>query len=157
MDEKQTPLIESLERVPQDARVVIEHDQFSSSSHPVGRLCHEAAAELRRLHAEVERLRTDGASAVRWAPGSAYWSNVLMELFGPNARDGINVMEARWRAELERANTAETLLRQALERLEAVVEHFEPCMGDNECRPMENARYTITALRARLGKGMDVF
>lgn len=47
----------------------------------------------------------------------------------------------------------ETLLRQALERLEAVVEHFDPYMGDNECRPMENARYTIAALRERLGEG----
>lgn len=45
----------------------------------------------------------------------------------------------------------EALLRQALERLEAVVEHFDPYMGDNECRPMENARYTIAALRERLG------
>lgn len=44
----------------------------------------------------------------------------------------------------------EALLRQALERLEAIVEHFDPYMGDNECRPMENARSTITALRERL-------
>lgn len=49
----------------------------------------------------------------------------------------------------------EALLRQALEALESVVEHFDPYMGDNECRPMENARYTITALRERLGKGME--
>ena len=49
MEAKQTPLIELLERVPQDARVVVEHDQFSSSSHPVGRLCHEAAAALRAV------------------------------------------------------------------------------------------------------------
>jgi hypothetical protein len=42
MEAKQTPLIELLEQVPHDARVVVEHDQFSSSSHPVGRLCHEA-------------------------------------------------------------------------------------------------------------------
>lgn len=47
----------------------------------------------------------------------------------------------------------EALLRQALERLEAVVEHFDPYMGDNECRPMENARSTIAALRERLGEG----
>ena len=47
----------------------------------------------------------------------------------------------------------EALLRQALEALEAleaVVEHFDPYMGDNECRPMENARSTIAALRERL-------
>lgn len=141
MGEKQTPLIESLERVPQDARVVVEHDQFSSSSHPVGRLCHEAAAELRRLHAEVERLRTDGASAVRWAPGSAYWSDVLRELFGPNARDGINVVETRWRAELERADTAEALLRQALEALER---------GAWDTLSGRNAAF---AIRERLGLG----
>lgn len=53
--EKQTPLIDLLERVPRDAVLVVEHDQFDSSSYPIGRLCHEAAAELRRLHAESER------------------------------------------------------------------------------------------------------
>ena len=66
MEAKQTPLIELLERVPQDARVVIEHDQFSSSSHPVGRLCHEAAAALRAALAEpgsdYERGFVDGMS-----------------------------------------------------------------------------------------------
>jgi hypothetical protein len=149
MEAKQTPLIESLERVPQDARVVVEHDQFSSSSHPVGRLCHEAAAELRRLHAEVERLRTDGASAVRWAPGSAYWSDVLRDLFGPDARDGINVVEARWRAELERADTAEALLWQALEALE-FFRDTAICEADTAV-----ATEAIAALHERLGKGME--
>lgn len=57
--EKQTPLIDLLERVPRDAVLVVEHDQFSSSSHPVGRLCHEAAAALRAALAEVERLRAE--------------------------------------------------------------------------------------------------
>ena len=46
MEAKRTPLIELLERVPRDAVLVVEHDQFGSSSHPVGRLCHEAAATL---------------------------------------------------------------------------------------------------------------
>lgn len=97
-------------------------------------------AENEALRAEVGRLRTDGASAVRWAPGSAYWSEVLVELFGPDARKGIDVLETRWRKELERADRLadalreleeraqrdEAMLRQALERLEAVVEHFDP-------------------------------
>lgn len=52
MEAKQTPLIDLLENVPRDTVLVVEHDQFSSSFHPVGRLCHEAAAELRRLHAQ---------------------------------------------------------------------------------------------------------
>ena len=47
LEAKQTPLIELLERVPADARMVYEHDQFHSENIPVGRLCHEAAAALR--------------------------------------------------------------------------------------------------------------
>lgn len=47
------------------------------------------------------------------------------------------------------------LLQQALRALESVVEHFDPYMGDNECRSMENARYTIAALRERLGEGAE--
>ena len=48
--QKQASLIERLESIPRDAVLVIEHDQFSTSFHPVGRLCHEAAAELRSRH-----------------------------------------------------------------------------------------------------------
>ncbi|MCA3182399.1 MAG: hypothetical protein INH13_02040, partial [Cupriavidus sp.] len=47
MEAKQAPLIDLLERVPRDAVLVVEHDQFDSSSYPIGRLCHEAAAALR--------------------------------------------------------------------------------------------------------------
>ena len=65
MEAKQTPLIDLLENVPRDTVLVVEHDQFSSSSYPVGRLCHEAAAALRAVLAEVERLRED-AERYRW-------------------------------------------------------------------------------------------
>lgn len=51
--------MQSCESVPRDAVLVVEHDQFSSSSHPVGRLCHESAAALRAALAEVERLRAE--------------------------------------------------------------------------------------------------
>ena len=84
---KRTPLIELLERVPRDAVLVVEHDQFSSSSHPVGRVCHEVAAALiaacdpgtiralleerdglaaenEALRAEVERLRRGPRPAI---------------------------------------------------------------------------------------------
>jgi hypothetical protein len=53
MEAKQTPLIDLLEGVPRDTVLVVEHGQFNSSFHPVGRLCHEAAAELRRVHAQA--------------------------------------------------------------------------------------------------------
>lgn len=103
-----------------------------------------AVREIERLQAEVERLRTDGASAVRWAPSSAYWSEVLEELFGPHARDGIDVLDRRWQAALERADTAEALLRQALEAL--LGQRGEPDWHTGKQR--ENA---IAALRERLG------
>ena len=61
MEAKQTPLIELLERIPQDARLVVEHDQFSSSVHNVGRLAHEAAAALR------------AATPQRAEPAQNYW------------------------------------------------------------------------------------
>lgn len=57
MEAKRTPLIELLERVPRDAVLVVEHDQFSSSSHPVGRLCHEAADALEAAREDARVLR----------------------------------------------------------------------------------------------------
>ena len=58
MEAKQTSLIDLLERIPQGARLVVEHDQFSSSSHPVGRLCHEAAAAIRAALAQQDESET---------------------------------------------------------------------------------------------------
>ena len=55
LEAKQTPLIELLERVPADARMVYEHDQFHSENIPVGRLCHEAAAALRAAIEQAEK------------------------------------------------------------------------------------------------------
>lgn len=55
LEAKQTPLIELLERVPADARMVYEHDQFHSENIPVGRLCHEAAAALRAAIEQGEK------------------------------------------------------------------------------------------------------
>lgn len=58
----------------------------------------------------------------------------------------------RVRGELrEQRQRDEALLRQALDRLEAVVERFDHYIRDNECRPMENARSTIAAMLERLG------
>jgi hypothetical protein len=54
---KQVPLIERLEAVPAYARLTIHDGHYSTSYYPVGAMTHEAAAELRRLHGENERLR----------------------------------------------------------------------------------------------------
>ena len=53
---KQVPLVERLEAVPADARLAVNDGPFSTSFYPVGAMAHEAAAELRRLHAVNQEL-----------------------------------------------------------------------------------------------------
>ena len=48
---KQVPLVERLESVPVDARLAVDDGPYSTSFYAVGAMAHEAAAELRRLHA----------------------------------------------------------------------------------------------------------
>ena len=102
-------------------------------------------AENEALREEVERLRTDGASAVRWAPGSAYWSEVLVELFGPDARKGIDALETRWRKELERAERLAEVLSKILENEASdwkAAEEFGGYVLDDELR--EEARAALS-------------
>jgi hypothetical protein len=49
MEAKQAPLIERLKKVPADARLIYEHDQFHSQSIPVGALCAEATSLIEQL------------------------------------------------------------------------------------------------------------
>ena len=49
----QVPLVELLASVPADIRIGVDDGndwKAGTTWHPVGQLCHEAAAELRRLH-----------------------------------------------------------------------------------------------------------
>jgi hypothetical protein len=62
---KQVPLVERLESVPVDARLAVDDGPYSTSYYPVGAMAHEAAAELRRLHAEVEALKLENNN-LRW-------------------------------------------------------------------------------------------
>jgi hypothetical protein len=55
MDAKQTPLIDLLERVPVDARLVIDApDGMGSTLIPIGRLCREAITALRAALAQEQ-------------------------------------------------------------------------------------------------------
>jgi len=61
---RQTPLVELLLAVPEDARLIYEHSPTESQSIPVGPMCRQAAMELAtatrerdEARAEVERLR----------------------------------------------------------------------------------------------------
>jgi hypothetical protein len=56
-----------------------------------------ATAPLLERIEELEDKLAEGAQAVRWAPSSAYWSNELRLIFGPEAREGIDTLEARLR------------------------------------------------------------
>ncbi len=50
---KQTPLVELLTAVPEDVRIGVQDGEdwhAGTTWHSVGRLCRDAAAELRRLH-----------------------------------------------------------------------------------------------------------
>lgn len=55
MEAKQTPLIDLLQAVPANARLVVEDGPYSTSFHPVGSLCHEAAAILRERLAQPDK------------------------------------------------------------------------------------------------------
>jgi hypothetical protein len=57
---KQVPLVELLAAVPADIRIGVDDGsdwKAGTTWHPVGLLCHDAAAELRRLEAENEMFR----------------------------------------------------------------------------------------------------
>jgi hypothetical protein len=62
---KQVPLVERLESVPVDARLAVDDGPYSTSFYAVGAMAHEAADELRRLHAEVEALKLENNN-LRW-------------------------------------------------------------------------------------------
>ena len=47
---KQVPLAERLEDVPADARLAVDDGPHSTSYYPIGKMAHEAADQLRRLH-----------------------------------------------------------------------------------------------------------
>ena len=54
----QVPLVELLAAVPADILIGVDDGngwKAGTTWHPVGLLCHEAAAELRRLEGEIER------------------------------------------------------------------------------------------------------
>jgi hypothetical protein len=82
-----------------------------------------ATAPLLARIEELEAKLVEGAQAVRWAPSSAYWSNELRRIFGPEAREGIDALEARLReaqavaedlraAEAERKPLTESAIQQ---------------------------------------------
>jgi len=71
----QVPLVERLESVPVDARLAVDDGPYSTSFYAVGAMVHEAAAKLRRLHAEVEALKLENNNlrwlSMRMTPGKA--------------------------------------------------------------------------------------
>jgi hypothetical protein len=75
---KQTPLVELLDAVPADVCIGVQDGEDWSAGttwHPVGRMCHEAAAELRRLHAVNRELLEALKEVYDWCyPTDSAWA-----------------------------------------------------------------------------------
>ncbi len=72
-EEKQVPLYELLEDIPEDFRIGFkDNDNWSAGVtwHPIGVMCHQAAAELRRLH-EVNAKLVEIFKRIRFEQGFA--------------------------------------------------------------------------------------
>lgn len=108
---------------------------------------------IRALLAERDDVLENGKQAVRWAPSSAHWSNELKRLFGEDAREGIDALEARLRAAQAERDALRDALRHALEALEngARVRNGEG--GTKYQPPIEEA--AIEAIRNHLGVKND--
>src|SRR5690606_5259608 len=57
----ETPLVELLERVPEDARAWYEHSPMNHSHIPYGSLCRRAAAEIRSLTIKLVQCLREGS------------------------------------------------------------------------------------------------
>jgi hypothetical protein len=86
---KQVPLVERLESVPVDARLAVDDGPYSTSFYAVGAMAHEAAAELRRLHAVSQEL-LEALKAVTAAPDLSTYGLALH-----NARAAIARVEGK--------------------------------------------------------------
>ena len=56
-----------------------------------------ATRDAKLVELEESLITEDMKMAVQWAPSSPYWSEQLISIFGPNARDGINALENQLR------------------------------------------------------------
>ena len=53
------PLIELLQKVPEDARAIYEHNSTSHSNVPYGNYCHRAAQRIKELEESIAQLEAD--------------------------------------------------------------------------------------------------
>jgi len=67
---RQTPLVELLLAVPEDARLIYEHSPTESQSIPVGPMCRQAAMELATATSECDEAR---ALNVEWSKKAETW------------------------------------------------------------------------------------
>ena len=84
----EVPLVEQLERVPKDARLVIDDaDGMGTRFIPVGRMCHEAATALRTQIALEKQQPADEPVAWMHVQGD-YEEPSLFQLDGPSMDRG---------------------------------------------------------------------
>jgi hypothetical protein len=124
----QVPLVELLAAVPADIRIGVDDGndwKAGTTWHPVGLLCHEAAAELRRLH----------ALCGEWENKAATW------LASPEAARRLD----GYRELAQRLNAAEASNAQLLEALHFIADRqdlmFAECSDAEEI--VDKARAAI--------------
>ena len=74
--------------------------EFNDDTTPVVLLCYNLSGRLKAALSQQSAVTDDMRYAVRFAPSSAHWSERLLELFGPDARKGIDALEAQLREAL---------------------------------------------------------
>lgn len=107
---------------------------------------------IRALLAERDDVLENGDQAVRWAPSSAYWSNELKRLFGEDAREGIDALEAQLRAAQSERDALREALRLAANWISAAEHRGDDCWGGGYCCcGKHEIEKTITAALAQEG------
>lgn len=97
--------------------------------------------DLREKLAALEAEKEEIKQAIRWAPSSAHWSNVLIKLCGEDSRDGINALEKQLReAQATIAQQAEQLAaaQKAADRVEGL-QMIGACAGRSDLQTERSA------------------
>lgn len=97
----------------------------------------KSRAKIAALEAEKEEI----TQAIRWAPSSAHWSNVLIKLCGEDSRDGINMLEKQ----LREAQSAIAQQTKARKQAQADLETYKGRCTDLEHQNARQAEQLVAA------------
>jgi len=115
---RQTPLVELLLAVPEDARLIYEHSPTESQSIPVGPMCRQAAMELATATRERDEARAALAKFLEWLEKDEAGPQYSMPA-GREGPDGEAEWRRWWHGQLDLCAQSLELARKALAATEA--------------------------------------